>query len=400
MRLLFWLLLLASLAVATALLANNEGFALFILPPWRVDVSLNVLLLILLLALCLINGLIAALRLAFGLPARARAWRVRQESEIARKNLTDALGLLFAGRYGHALRAADKVWQSGHMGEAASLLAARAAQRMREEDKNTLWLTRAAHTGGNANTITACAIDMIGTEMAQELGKHAKALEHLAALQKKQGRHIAALRLELKSRQGMGDIPAVLKIARQLEKRGGMDATVAQEIRSKAHQEALRQRENDADALITYFDALPENEQTPRLSITAARNLAQISHADQAARILEAIVERMPDTATDWLSDVAQLYGQLPAGNGKALTARIACAEKWLVTHQRNADLLLALGQLCGQQQLWGKARRYLETALSLAPSRATHLALARLLDQLEETEAANRHYRLAADAQ
>ena len=46
MRALFWLLILAALAVGLSLAARyNEGYVLLVLPPWRAEVSLNLFLL-------------------------------------------------------------------------------------------------------------------------------------------------------------------------------------------------------------------------------------------------------------------------------------------------------------------------------------------------------------------
>ena len=83
-----------------------------------------------------------------------------------------------------------------------------------------------------------------------------------------------------------------------------------------------------------------------------------------------------------------------PAGD---VLGRIAQAEKWLQHRPRDGALLLTLGRLCRAQQLWGKARSYLEAALAITPSRAVHVELAQLLDQLEESALATRHYRAAA---
>jgi HemY protein len=52
---------------------------------------------------------------------------------------------------------------------------------------------------------------------------------------------------------------------------------------------------------------------------------------------------------------------------------------------------------LCREKQLWGKAQSYFEASLALADSRPAHIALAQLLDQLEQPELANKHYRAAA---
>ena len=74
----------------------------------------------------------------------------------------------------------------------------------------------------------------------------------------------------------------------------------------------------------------------------------------------------------------------------------IARAEEWLRGHPDDAGLLLALGRMCIRQRLWGKAQSYLEASLSVAETQAAHLELARLCDQLERPDEANRHYRAA----
>ena len=49
MRLLLWLLLLAALATGLAVAARyNDGYALLVMPPWRIELSLNLLLFVLL----------------------------------------------------------------------------------------------------------------------------------------------------------------------------------------------------------------------------------------------------------------------------------------------------------------------------------------------------------------
>ncbi|MDR0233673.1 MAG: heme biosynthesis protein HemY [Zoogloeaceae bacterium] len=388
MRALFWLLTLLALAVAVALLAQNEGFVLFILPPWRMDISLNLFIFLFFVSFALCFGLFRAVQFSLSLPKRARIWRAQREEKQARDAVEEALRLLFAGRYGHAIRAAERAWQAGQLAGTAAIIAARAAQRMRETEKVSLWLERARATG----TEMEIATGMIGAEMALEQGDYTGALEHLRELQHQHGRHIAAMRLELKSLQGTGNMPAVLKLVRQLEKRGGMGAAVGEEIRRKAHREALRQHEGDPEQLLAYFQALPKEEQTPRLALDAARSLARAHAPEAAAEILETALD------TEYLPELVTLYGQLPAEPGRALIGRIACAENWLEKRPYDTILLISLGLLCEKQKLWGKARSYLEASLAITPSRAAHLALARLLDTLEEPDAANQHYRRAAD--
>ena len=96
----------------------------------------------------------------------------------------------------------------------------------------------------------------------------------------------------------------------------------------------------------------------------------------------------------EWNSELVALYGNC---RGSDVLGRIARAEAWLLVHPRDSALLLVLGRLCQDKQLWGKAQSYFEASLSLNDSRAARIALAQLLDRLEQSELANTHYRAAA---
>jgi HemY protein len=56
--------------------------------------------------------------------------------------------------------------------------------------------------------------------------------------------------------------------------------------------------------------------------------------------------------------------------------------------------LLLTLGRLCAQRELWGKSQSYLEASLAVEPTYTAHLALARLQESLGNAEGARRHDR------
>ena len=77
---------------------------------------------------------------------------------------------------------------------------------------------------------------------------------------------------------------------------------------------------------------------------------------------------------------------------------RIERAERWLASRSRDPELLSALGRLCAQAGLWGKARSYFEASLSFEETRAAHLELAQLAERLGDATAAQRHFRRAAE--
>ena len=119
-----------------------------------------------------------------------------------------------------------------------------------------------------------------------------------------------------------------------------------------------------------------------------AEALLELGASDQALPFIEAQLDQA------WDSRLVGLYGRIPGGE---LSARIACADRWLVQHRDDSQLLLALGRMCLAQRLWGKAQTYLEASLSLTDSREVRLELARLFEQTERAGEAMAHYRAAA---
>ena len=389
MKGLFWILALFGLAVVAALGARfNDGYLLLIVPPWRAEVSLNLFIIAL---LGLFLAFYAALRLlvvTFGLPGRVREYRARRQRDQAGMVFQDAVRLLFEGRFGQAMKKAAEAHGNGTAPGLSALIAARAAQRMREPEKQQYWLEHAK----TDDPRTEAATLMLDAEMANEERRFADALAALDRLQGKQGRHIAALRLELRARQGSGDWDGVLRLVRQLAKRDALPAEVVAEVRTQAHLANVARCSKDAAQLTAYLRALPEAERGRRIALAAAKALVAVGADGEAQKLIEAVLDGADND--DWSSELAAIYGRLTGGES---TARIARAETWLRRHPDDAVLLMALGRMCQRQRLWGKAQSYLEASLAVAPSQEAHLELARLLDQLDRGDEANQHYRASA---
>src|SRR5690606_13139549 len=83
-----------------------------------------------------------------------------------------------------------------------------------------------------------------------------------------------------------------------------------------------------------------------------------------------------------------RLYGQL---RGADPARQLQTAEGLLKQHPQDPQLLLALGRLCLQNRLWGKAREYFEISLDFARNPETCAELARLLASQGEAEQSNR---------
>jgi HemY protein len=386
MRALIWLLTLAALAVGLGLAARyNDGYALLVVPPWRVEVSINLLILILVGGFVLFYLLLRAIFHTLHLPVAVREFRARRRRDKAENALREALRYQFEGRFGHALRSAALAYDAGHAPGLAALLAMNAASALRDEAKCAEWRARAV---SHDDEIRMARL-MSEAEIAIDGRRFEDAGALLDIIATVRGRHIAALRLDLRVRQALGEWEAALHLIRQMEKHSALSADQAAPLKLRAHREWLRSLPQDAATLRRHWQALPgEARHHPQLAAEAARAFIAQGACTDAQRIIEDALEEQ------WDSELAALYGHCAQGDA---LGRIAHAEKWLHEHPQDATLLLVLGRLCRYQQLWGKAESYLEASLSQQPTRAAHTELAQLFDHLERSDAANRHYRAAA---
>lgn len=389
MRGLFWLLAIFALAAAVALGAHfNEGYVLLVFPPWRMEISLNLFIVAAILLFAVFYAVLRGLSLTFGLPQRVREYRERVQREKAGAVFQDAVRLLFEGRFGQALKKGAEAHGAGVARGLSALVAARAAQRMREPVKQQDWLELAK----TDDPRTEAATLMLEAEMLNESRRFDEAVIVLKRLQEKHGRHLAALRLELRARQGCGDWAEVLRLARQLEKREALLPELVGEIKLQAHLHNLEAHGSDAAQLGSYLKDVPTPERSSRLAVEGARRLMALEEHQEAQRLMENFLDSGDEA--DWNDDLVALYGKLA---GADATGRIARAENWLRRHPEDGELLLALGRLCVKQRLWGKAQSYLEASQAVGDGREARLELARLFDQLGREEEANRLYRESA---
>lgn len=386
MKALLWLLAALGLAVAAALALRNEGYALLVLHPWRIEISLNLLALSLLAAFVLAYLLVRAVSHTLRLPAQVRAFRERRRQEGGRAALLGAIQGLFEGRFGRAEKLASRARDRGAAPELASLIAARAAQRMRDFRRRDHWLELAGQGAGEwrlARLVTEA-------ELLLEERRFEEARALLRGLHAGGPRHVATLTLLLRAEQGLANWDEVIRLARLLEKHAAMPAEALEGMRVNARVALLSRKTHDAAGLARYWREVPQLDRVhPKVAAAAARAFAQLGDCRAAHRIIEEALER------EWHAALALLYGECVDEDA---LQRIERAEAWLRARPDDAELLLTLGRLCIQCRLWGKAQSYLEASLAVRPARAAHVALAALFDGIGRGEDANRHYRASAD--
>ncbi|TXT23240.1 MAG: HemY protein [Gallionellaceae bacterium] len=132
MKFLFWLLLLFALAVAVALASHHSGYMQLVYPPYRIEMSFALFLLLLLALFALAYF---ALRLALAaarLPATVRRYRAERARDKGRSAMMEALAAFFEGRYAAAEKAATQAMELGESSGINPIIAARAAHELRK----------------------------------------------------------------------------------------------------------------------------------------------------------------------------------------------------------------------------------------------------------------------------
>ena len=244
MKGLLWVLVLFAMAVGISLAAHyNDGYLLLVLPPYRVEVSLNLAILLVVGAFAVLYALLRAVALAQALPRRVRAFRERRQRERLAESFDDIARLVFEGRFGQAMKKAGQAHDAGRSPALAALLAAYSALRLHQPDKQKEWLDRALQADARMQS----AVLMLEAQMHLQQRCYAAARDALKRLQLSSGRHIAALRLELRAEQGCGNWHEVLRIVRLLETHQALAPEEASAIEHQALQAMAQHRSVAAD---------------------------------------------------------------------------------------------------------------------------------------------------------
>lgn len=396
MRWLFWLLLLALGAGAAAVLLQTQpGNVAFLLPPWRIELSFNLFLVLLALLLVAVWLLARWTQMLAEFPERVRIYHARREEIGAARALREAVRLLLEGRFARAERAARTAAEAPHLAGLAALLGARATHRMQEYERRDEWLSRA-----EADREMAAALLLTRAELYTEQRRNEDALAAIDQAQAAGGRYLHATRIAMQANLQAGRWAEALRLVRALEKRDALHPVVARRIKLTCYRELMQERRSDATELEKVWLAIPTAERrAPGLALEAARLLNLAGRGRHAATAIEAA---LGGNQADWDEAFApRLLDEYARAQSFPAREQIERVEKWLKPPPRDplthAALLRTAGLLCLREQLWGKARNYLEDSLSRQTHPATLLALARLAEAVDDGAGAADYYREAA---
>jgi HemY protein len=392
MKLVVWLVLLFAVAVVAALtLGANDGLASFYWNGWRIDLSLNLFLLLLIGSCFALVTAIQGIEALTTLPQRARAWRLAQRERTAQLALREALVELFGARYSRAQKAAQKALgiqlatpelaADQSFLSLAHLLAANSAHRLQDRRRRDEELQQALKLADRSQQEAA---RLLAAEWALDDRDASRALSLLAELSPGVGRRTQALRLRLQATRLAQQPLEALHTARLLAKHQAFSKVAARGLLRSLAFEAL-DGARDVDQLRTVWQQLEAaDRRDPIVAARAASRAAELGAPDDGRGWLKPFFDDIQAVPADERGALCEALVPALAGVGPDWLQRLESASLRL---PRDRHLAYALGHALAERQLWGKARLMLDSivddvSMSSPVRRRSWLALAALAEQ------------------
>ena len=424
------LVALVAVAVGAALLVgSNQASVTFFWSPYRMDVSLNLFLLVLALVFVALHLAWRGLGGLFDLPLEARRWRMRQQERAMHGSLLLAQSQWMAGRFLRARALAlaaieherilsrlqtDEDPGPAHAPEVrhlAHLVVAECAHALQDRslrDQHAQLALQVASQMTKGSATASAALDAVHLNAARWSlidREPTNAMLWLAKLPLGSVRRTVALRLRLKAARLSQDHRVALETARLLAKHGAFAAEPARSLVRGLLQSVLSDC-HDQGQLVKVWQGLDVSEQTmPEVAVHAAQRLL--------------VVQGEPGLALAWIQPVWRDWVQSPQPWPVSLSAAVvdvieqslqrqAPSAQWLtwveqarLAMPRHRELQYLAGMVCMQHALWGKAQQMLLPVAGQLASptlqRKAFAALAALAEQRDEPAVAQAMWKQSA---
>lgn len=415
MRATVWLLLLFGIAVAGALFAgNNQGTVTLFWPPYRIDLSLNLVVLLLVGAFFFLHAVMRALAAVLDLPRQALRWRTQQKERAMHAALLEGLSHMLAGRFIRSRKSAEAVLQqeasltasgqkpanAAQLRAIAHLLAGESAHALQDRAAREEHLRQALeHASARDAQETRDGTVLRAARWSLDDRDPQAAMKLLQELPVGASRRTLALRTRLRASRQAGEPLEALETARLLAKHHAFSPVAARSIVRGLAIDLLNGAYDVAQLQRAWSALEPAEQRMPEVAIHAAQRLASLRGDARLARdwLLPAWETQAELTDSLRVKLVCALEETLDSLDA-AWLARIEAAQK---ANPRDATLQYLAGMACMKRQLWGKAQQLLtQAALGLQDARLHRnawRALAALAEQREDAPAAALAWKRAA---
>ena len=316
---------------------------------------------------------------------------------MAPRKLGEAAGRYRAGRAGQKLTKGMIEVAEGNFARGEKLLAraagtsdsplfnylqaARAAHLQGKDERRDEWLKLAYEQTPEATN----AVLLTQAEFQLDREQYEHALATLRRIEENSQDHSYAAALLGRLYFRLEDWQQLGELLPRLNKHKRIKTETLDQWTIRVHRENLR-RAADGEGINAAWKAVPKPHKSDMQILEAWYDgLIRVGLHEKAEKDLAAALKQ------DWRGPLVRLFGLV---EGPDASKQLKRAETWLAKRGEDPDLLLTAARLCLRNELWGKARSYLESVISLRPTPEAYSEYGRLLNQLGEADAAADAYR------
>jgi len=424
-RAVLWALALFAVAASAALFAgSNPGAVTVYWDTTRLDLSLNLALMVLLVAFVVLHLALRALAALGSIPQQARRWRLLQKERALQAALLDGLAHLLGGRFIRARKSAelvlaleDSVQQSGEklpyaarLRALAQLLAAESAHALQDRSMRDMHLQMAlVQAGAREAQEMRDGMQLRAARWAFDDRDAAAAVEWLDQLPQGAARRTVALRLRFKAARLAGRSRNALEMARLLTKHRAFSEAAGKSIARGLALEMLRGAHDPRQVHQAWELLDVAEQQMPDIAMEAAQRLLDVGgEAVQSRQWLLPVWDALRGVSpTDGLAPRVRMVRILEQGfdspGGAPDAAWLARIEALQMANPGDPVLQYLAGRVCMRLQLWGKAQQLLKQAAGLLRDptlkRDAWRALGDMAQHRQDDAAAAQAYREALKA-
>jgi len=372
---------LALAAGFVAMVMDDPGYVLITVPPWNIEMSLALFLLLLLLVFAVIYLLARFLARLWRSPRAVRKWKDGRKHDKARHLQTQGIMRVIEGDWEQAERQLLNYVNETDTPALNYLGAAHAAQGRGDFDKRDEYLALALKRDPDQAT----AIGLTQATLQYRSGQYDRARDTLERLRIRAPKNKRVLGLSVKVLEQTQEWPTLHNILPGVRKLKAAPEDEIDRLQKLSSRRLLTDSTQDETLRKTWKSLSKEERNNPELLATYAQRLIDQGQNLQAEELIRKSIQR------GWQPELVRMYGRIRVDNP---AAQLKHAEKWAAAHKDSPELMLSLAQISLNNELWSKARKYLEACIESGGTAEAYRELGHLLEQLDEKEQALDLYR------
>lgn len=379
------LILLIAIFLGTQL-HQDPGYVLIAINHWTIETTLGVAVFILIILFLSAHIFLKLCRHISSIPRTISQWNIRRLTSKAQETTRQGLIEYSEGYWEKAQNHLIKALPHIDTPLLNYLTAARAAQKMGNSQLRDHYLREAQQSMPEAKI----AVELTQAQLQLANNQWEQALATLRHLQDLAPKHPYVLKLLMHLYQEVRDWTPLIHLLPDLKKNKIISEEEFERLQKNTYLHAINDliKQKQSTAITALFHSLPKTLAfCPEITREYATYLIKKGDLDVAEEHLRQCLRKKFNPA------LIEIYST-PIHS----ETQLLFAETLLKKNADSSSLLLCLGRLCIAQQLWGKAKQYLERSLELTPSAQAYHTLGELYEQLNEPLKACAYYKKGLD--